>query len=422
MARERRGFADKFLSKIGKIDRRRLRDYIVQLLSRKDFFESIFNHLNEGIIVTDDELSILYSNPMARRMLLWPKDKLFQGEDLSERCPDGAVKEIWQSMRHRPRPLEQYECSIGPEGERRITLTAIRVEAPEPAGQGEEGTAEPATMWVFLLQDITDRYHSIEQHSRAQRLASLALLTSGVAHEIKNPLNSLHIHAQILLKEAEEAPKLEREKVRRATEVILEETERLTEIVDVFLQAARPQRPLLQRRSLNGVVDDLIRVFGPECESNGIELKTELDPDLPVMDIDSHLIFQAVRNLVRNAIEAHQNAAEPSGEVAAPEAPPRITVRTRLREDHALIEIEDNGPGIAEESVDKIFEPYYTTKFSGTGLGLMVVYRIVAQHGGALNVDSRPGQGTVFTISLPLAERPVRLLDEPEAAHAAESG
>lgn len=413
MDRKRRGFEDKFLSKIGKIDRHHLRDYILQLLSQKNFFETVFDHLSEGIFVTDSTLRILYSNPVARLMLQWAPRKYFIGERLTEHCPPGELQDIFLSMGRHPRRIEQYDCTIGQDSARKITLTAISVEAAEMGGL-DEGKL-PGTMWVFLLRDVTERYRSIEEHSRAQRLASLALLTSGVAHEIKNPLNSLNIHAQILLKtaEAEGEGELDRKKVRRAAEVILEETARLTEIVNEFIQATRPQRPVMDRQPLTRVLEDLKRIFGPECEQAGISFKVDADSDLPQIDMDAHLIFQALRNLVRNAIEAHLQAAVNAGESPEPEHPMLIAVRARSAGDSVKIEVADNGPGIAEETIDRIFEPYYTTKFNGTGLGLMIVYRIVAEHEGSINVESKVGFGTRFTISLPVAERPVRLLDKP---------
>lgn len=433
-------FENRFLSKIGKIDSRRIRDYVARLASQKAFFENIFARLDEGIIVTGDDLRILYCNPVARLFLQLPKRKRWMGADLADSCPRGELRDVLDSMKSRPRRIDHYECTTGQDSARHITLTTIAVPAPEEAlpqiadpdvgdihkgdageaaDAGEETSSKPASMWVYVLQDVTERYRSIEEQTRAQRLASLAMLTSGVAHEIKNPLNSLNIHAQILLEIAggegntggEGGDELDRAKVRRAAEVIIEESERLTRIVDEFIQAARPQSAVLSRQSIADVLAEIERIFGPQCEQAGIELRTEVDPDLPQVDIDAHLILQALRNLVRNAIEAHDAEPQTPGDDEPRDR--RILVRAALAAENMAIEVSDNGPGIAEENVDKIFEPYYTTKFNGTGLGLMVVYRIVTQHRGSIHVESRPGMGTRFVIALPLGERPVRLLEEP---------
>lgn len=409
--RQSRGFKDRFLSKFGKIDRHHIRDYLAQLLTQNQFLETIFDHLDEGIIVTDSKLRILYTNLISRRMLQWAPQKHFTGDPITDHCPRGELLDILKTMRKRPRPIEGYECDFGPEESRRLLVKAIALGSPEGAALAEHEAGE--SMWVFLLRDVTDRHRTIEEQSRAQRLASMALLTAGVAHEIKNPLNSLNIHAQILLREAEEesAPP-DRENVRRAANVILEETARLTRIVNEFIHAARPTRPVMERKYLNQLIEDLARIFGPECEKAGIEMRLDLDPELPAMEMDAHLVFQALRNLVRNSIEAHLLGAESREAGQAP----FIGIRTKMTGDTAALEIADNGPGIAEAEIDKIFEPYYTTKFNGTGLGLMVVYRIITQHGGSIHAESKPGIGTRFLVSLPLAERPVRLLGEPEKA------
>lgn len=413
MTRKAKSFDDRFLSKIGKIDRSHIREYLAQTLSQKQFLETLFDHLDEGIIVTDSGLRIIHSNGVARRMLQWPANKRFLGEPLAQRCPEGDLRFVLEQLTARPRALDGREFPFGPGGDRRLVLKAIPMDAPA------EDDGEPsAPLWVFLLQDATERYRTLEEQARAQRLASLALLTAGIAHEIKNPLNSLNIHAEILLKQGQSAEgrdSLDPAKVARAASVILEETQRLTEIVNVFIQAARPQGPILEKNSVNRVCEDIIRVLGPECEQAGVLLKADLDPDLPLILLDIHLMFQALRNLVRNALEAHEEALAAAVASPPPKDLPAIILRTRLSPGAVTIDVVDNGPGIPEDKLERIFEPYFSTKFDGTGLGLMVVYRVVTEHQGVIHVDSRPGVGTRFKITLPLTERPVRLLEEPRA-------
>lgn len=411
MSRKSKTFDDRFLSKIGKIDRSHIREYLAQTLSQKQFLETLFEHLDEGIIVTDSGLLVIHSNGIARRMLQWPPSKRYLGEALPMLCPEGELRDVLHEMSSRPRLMEGREFPFGPKGDRRLVLKALPMDPPEE----EEAGRKPEPMWVFLLQDVTERYRSLEEQARAQRLASLALLTAGIAHEIKNPLNSLNIHAEILLKQgqaAEEGEGLDAQKVSRAASVILEETQRLTEIVNVFIQSARPQGPILEKHSINRVLEDIVRVLEPECEQSGVTLRADLDPDLPLILLDIHLMFQALRNLVRNALEAHQESMK-SGRGDEGGEPPGIFLRTRLSAGAITIDVADNGPGIPEDKLDKIFEPYFSTKFDGTGLGLMVVYRVVTEHQGLIHVDSRPGVGTRFRITLPLTERPLRLLEEP---------
>jgi signal transduction histidine kinase len=405
------GFQDKFLSKLGKIDRDSIRDYLVHLLSQKQFFETIFGHLAEGIIVTDDRLRVVFSNPMARRLLQWPGQSRRLGEELPEICPPGKLREALVAMRERPRRIDGYELAHGPQDERRLSLTAIPASTETSGGERE-------MMWVFILQDVTEHQRAMEERARAQRLASLALLTAGVAHEIKNPLNSLNIHAHILRAEADpdSSRPLDRERVQRAAQVILEETERLTRVVDEFIQAARPRQPVLERVSIQSLLEDLERLFAPECERLGIDLRVEVDPEIGPIHADLGQLFKALRNLVRNAVEAHHRTASDDAPPGEARPAPTIRIAARLTDDRLVIEVADNGPGIARETVDKIFEPYYTTKFGGSGLGLMIVDQVVRAHQGLMRVETGPGAGARFTILLPLSERPTRLLEAPSAA------
>jgi signal transduction histidine kinase len=265
----------------------------------------------------------------------------------------------------------------------------------------------------MLLHDVTERYRRQSEQARARRLSSMATLTSGVAHEIKNPLNSLNIHAQMLAAEIRQAQAdrraLETSTAERAVEVIMEETKRLAHIVEQFIQAARPGILQFENRDLRPLIQSLEKIFRPECERAGIELDVTLDPDLPSLFIDEQQLLQALRNLVRNAIEALSERIEQARQ-AGDDFAPRLEIQALIDGDYLSLSVGDNGPGISEDLLEHIFEPYFTTKFSGSGLGLMVVYRIVNEHHGALHVDTHPGQGTRFIISLPLHKRPLRLL------------
>jgi signal transduction histidine kinase len=244
----------------------------------------------------------------------------------------------------------------------------------------------------------------MEEIRRIESIESLSTLTAGVAHEIKNPLNSMNIHAQLAKKSLKDlreeiGANVTLERIERSNRVIMEEIERLAKIVDGFLDAVRPARPNIRTHDLNKVLLGVAELIGPDCRSRGIELVLDLDPELTPVRIDADQILQCVLNVAKNAMESIE------GEHGA------IALRTKLKSDHVLIEVEDNGCGIPDEERLRIFEPYHTTKESGTGLGLMVVYRIVRAHRGAVGLRSEPGKGTVFSIGLPIDERPVRLLE-----------
>ncbi|MEN6626834.1 MAG: ATP-binding protein [Candidatus Sumerlaeia bacterium] len=401
------GFEDKLLSKLDKLDPDQIQNYITHLLGQKQLMQTVFDHLDEGIVVTDRALRVLFINRRARAMLGLNRVKSLVGEDLAGRMtPSHALAPTIESLRGHLRPIANYETNYGAQNQRTLNITTLLMRDPA-AAEPEENQ-----LLIILLRDVTDRVQREGEKARARRLTSMATLTSGIAHEIKNPLNSIDIHAQLLEAEVEKLRELdlgkEVEGVGRATRVILEETARMARIIEEFLLAARPVSPQLAPRDVRGLFEQLERIFRPVCERGGIELHMAVDPDLPPVLMDEHLMLQALRNLARNAIDALNDPQW--RQEREPEFIPRLAIESRLAGDSMQIIVQDNGPGIPEGTVEHIFEPYYTTKPGGTGLGLMVVYRIVSEHRGAMHIDTRPGDGSQFIISLPLHQKPVRLL------------
>ncbi|MCE5228500.1 PAS domain-containing protein [bacterium] len=416
------GFKDRFLSKLDRLDPDQIQNYLTHLLGQKQLMQTVFDHLDEGIVVTDPNLRMLFINRRARAMLGMSRQRSIVGDDLIARMPnDHALASTVESLRGHPRTIESYESSYGPNDQRTVSITTLLMRDPAAADDEEN------QLLILILRDVTDRVQRESEKARARRLISMATLTSGIAHEIKNPLNSINIHAQQLEIEIENArergaSEIELAPFNRASRVILEETSRLARIVDEFLLAARPISPTLEPLDLRVIFGQLDRIFRPECDRCRIELRMSSDPDLPPVMMDAHLMLQALRNLVRNAIDALCDPDWRNSRTA--EFVPRVLVESRLSADAVQIIIEDNGPGIPEGTLEHIFEPYFTTKPSGTGLGLMVVYRIVAEHHGAMHVDTHPGEGSRFIISLPLHQKPIRLLSqgEPQASPVAVQG
>ena len=403
------GFEDKLLAKLDKLDIDQIQQVLGQILGQKQFFGTLLDHLDEGVVVTNRALELVFANRRARTMLGWRRRRGEEGEDLLELvAADHPLRELLESLRGNPRSIDAHECTYGRNLDRQLAVTTLTMQAgdsrPRPAGE----------MLIILLRDVTDRYLRQAEQARAQRFASMATLTAGIAHEIKNPLNSLNIHAQLLQGEIDQARSGDRPpdltRTERASQVILEETARLSRIIDEFIQAARPRSPRLEPCDLAALLQSTARLFAPECERHGVQFTLHIEPDLPPVHLDEHQVVQALRNLVRNAVDALVDF-RPRARERDPEFEPGIELSARLAGDHIELTVADNGPGIPDEILEHIFEPYFTTKFSGTGLGLMVVYRIVTEHGGTLHVDSDPARGTLFTLNLPLHQRPVRLLE-----------
>lgn len=385
-------FAGKFLKKIKKVDTEQVEGFLAQILREKAFLEIILDSLTEGVVVAGQGTKVVFINETAKQLLGLTRTECL-GKEIAALLKAKSLQEVAEEFYETLEPVRQRTVTVRTPKVRHYAVTVIPIENDDAI----------MTHSVWIVSDRTEEERRAKEAQQVENMESLAVLTAGVAHEVKNPLNSLNIHAQLLAKGFRELQdrfghdaKIER--LQKSTHVILEEIERLAHVVDDFIHAVRPVRPNFQKTSLNRIVMNLAELFGPDCRERGIELTLTLDPDDPPLLIDADQIHQALLNVVKNAMEAIEG---PGG---------RLNIRTQTKSDHVLVEVEDNGCGIAEDDRLRIFEPYHTTKFSGSGLGLVLVFRIVKAHRGAIGLNSEIGVGTVFSIALPLDERPIRML------------
>jgi signal transduction histidine kinase len=237
-----------------------------------------------------------------------------------------------------------------------------------------------------------------EQSYHTEKLASLGTLAAGVAHEIKNPLGSMGIHLQLIQKKMGGKTRVDPRTISSHLGVLSEEVDRLNRIVVDFLFAVKPMDTHLEDGDINVVIQELLEFVRPELDQAGVRIESRLSPAVPLLRIDARFVKQALLNLIKNAV-----AAMPEGGT--------LTVSTERADNDALVRVSDTGAGIPEEIMDKIFEPYFTTKPFGTGLGLTIVFKIVKEHFGDISVASRVGEGTTFTIQLPIMTREKIMID-----------
>ena len=231
-----------------------------------------------------------------------------------------------------------------------------------------------------------ERLRLEEQLNEAQRLASLGKMVAAVSHEIKNPLGIVRSTAEILGNRISKvAPGNE-----HLANIIVEETSRLDAIVREFLDFARPPEAKMAPRSLNAVIERVLRFMEPEFKQKSVVVRTELG-DLPEIFMDSEQVYQVVFNIVFNATQAMPYGGD-------------IMVQTRMDQEQAtvVLKVTDTGIGISPEKIDQIFTPFYTDKNRGTGLGLTIAKNIVEQHHGVIAVTSRPDEGSTFSVTLPV--------------------
>jgi signal transduction histidine kinase len=261
-------------------------------------------------------------------------------------------------------------------------------------GEQTEGNA-------VILRDTTESRKSAAETLESERFSALTLLAAGVAHEIGNPLNSLHIHLQLLERRARKLPGKARGEIEAGVRVAREEVNRLDHIITQFLRAIRPQPIQTRLEDLNALVRESVEFLKPEINNRNILVELECDQDLPLAQVDRDQIKQAFYNVIRNSFQAMK-----SGGI--------LRIRTGTDDAHSFIEFADTGGGISVDDMGRIFQPYFTTKSSGTGLGLLIVRRIVRAHGGEISIESTEGKGLVLTIRLPHLDRRVRFLESGE--------
>jgi len=221
---------------------------------------------------------------------------------------------------------------------------------------------------------------------RSERLATVGRMAAQIAHEVRNPLSSIGLNAELL---GDELPG-QADEARRLVASIIGEVDRLAEITETYLRFARLPRPKLEREDLGELIASVMELARGELVQAGIDVRVEVPSELPEIMADEGQLRQALINLIRNAREALTGA--PSK---------RLSIVVSVEGDRLALRVSDSGAGIAPGDLAKIFDPFFSTKAQGTGLGLALVQQIVIDHGGTIEVDSAPGAGTTFTLRLP---------------------
>lgn len=390
-----RRFYQRAVDRLDKIDYEQLRELFRRLASDNDLLGMVLDSMARGIIVTNTAGRILLVNRAAERLVPF-------------RSSDYAQKRVWAAIADREIAAFLRDTLQRQENARDRDFTtssgAVRtlsfgvlplVHERHVAGN------------LIYAEDVTEKRAAEARLRRAESLAALTTLTAGVAHEIKNPLGAIGIHLQLIQRrlgtEQEELGPVAWEAIREAVEVIEEEVARLNQIVVDYLFAVRPIDVDLASGEVNEVLEELLRLLRPELQEAGIELREDLACNLPQVLFDQRYLREALLNIIKNAIAAM---------VEAPQAKqPRVLfISSAATADAVTIRIGDTGPGIAPEIQGKIFEPYFTTRDFGSGLGLTLVYKIVKEHLGEIELDSKPGEGSTFAISIPVPQAEKRLL------------
>ena len=242
--------------------------------------------------------------------------------------------------------------------------------------------------WLYA-RSANRRMRQFRDRSRqSARLAYLGTLAGGLAHEIKNPLSTFNINLQ-LLEEDFERGDASPTRVSTRLQGLRREVKRLQEVLDDFLRFARGYDLQLIDESVNDLIDEVLDFVGPEAQQNNVNIVRGFAEDAPSCRLDRNLVKQAFLNIIINAQQAMPDGGD-------------LMVRTTVEDDGIRIDFIDTGPGIGSENLSRIWDVYFSTKKGGTGLGLPTARRIVEEHNGTIEVHTESGQGTCFTVRLPL--------------------
>ena len=386
--------------KISKFSESQIQSLFESMSLDNEMLFSIIESLTSGILIVDNEWKPRFSNKASERYILFStspnensKEKLF--EIVKDKDISDFFKKCYE--KNSTNVSEEFTVSTLSGTIRFLSISVMPfICKDEVVGN------------TVVIRDITDKRNQEILLHRMEHLASLTNVAASVAHEIKNPLGAISIHIQLLQKAISKARKennqLPDEKfLENYLNVVNEEIDNLNKSVVDFLFAVRPVSAKLELLYPNRLIKKIMDFFKPEFEKENITLDISLSTDDIRLLLDEKLFKDVVINLSQNSIYAiNENLHNIQKGI--------LKISSQISHDKYILKIFDNGIGISESKLAKIFEPYYTTKATGTGLGLTTVYKIIKEFSGDINVKSVEGEGTEFTITLPIPQLDKKLL------------
>ncbi len=345
----------------------------------RENIDQVLGGLDDGLLLFSVEGRAVMVSPAVERFLSLPSDQLLgrRAEDIFP--PDHEVREA----------IKLRDGEFEPVASAEVVLSGIDC-PPRRVGVSVEvigeGDARMGTLVKF--KDLESRERIGTQLQVSERLANLGRITAGVAHEVKNPLNSMRIWLENLKASLPDADGLQLQAVR----VLDNEIDRLDSVVKRFLDFTRPPEMHQEESGLKGILEEVLAVERPEFDKANVKLESRLDAGVGNVLVDRPLLKQALLNLLVNALDAMPGGGQ-------------LFVELRRRGEMAEIEIRDTGRGIAPEHRQRIFQLFFTTRPGGSGIGLASAFRTVQLHNGSINFESEVGRGTTFRINLPLARQ-----------------
>jgi two-component system, sporulation sensor kinase E len=381
---------ERLIERLGQMDSQSIQGYFLRLVREKGVLDTIFNTIQEGIIVMKPDLEMEYVNVAAFELLGLPENII--GEKINRFLKEIDWNELLMMKASAWDGFSRQEIEVFYPKHRFLTFYLL----PQQDESGEK--IEKITL---ILHDITQMRLEAESTKESELLQALTMLSAGVAHEIGNPLNSLNIHLQLMQRLTKRVKETEvAEEADELLNICISEVERLDLIIHQFLGAVRSSKPELVAVRVDEILSESVHFMKAEIENKNIVIEAILADNISTIPGDKGQLKQAFYNIIKNAIQAMPDGG-------------KLTIGCKSNGDFLQITFMDTGKGIKLKNMGKIFDSFHTDRQGGTGLGLFIVERVIRDHGGNIGVSSNEGEGTIFTIRLPLLTRRTRRLEAP---------
>ncbi|MCQ2591707.1 MAG: ATP-binding protein [Treponema sp.] len=413
------GYVKKAFKKASKLSNEQLRNILDDLMEENEVLYSVLESITTGLMILDNNFCLLRSNAITESrvsFLVHPSDPKVSSMKVWEILNDEEIAQFFKNCEEKEITNSSDEFSIATEGGTvrflNIIMTPL-IHKGKLAGR------------IIQIRDITEKKKQEVILHRMENMANLTNLAAGMAHEIKNPLGAISIHIQLIQKALAKARENEnvlppKKFVEDHIDVINEEIEHLNKLIMDFLMAVRPVKATLELKNPTRLIKGIVDFITPEFTSNNIKVNfTASEKEVKIL-LDEKLFRDIIVNLAQNSLEAIKtrfNITKDSAEASTEnewkncsEKSPFFDIEAFCNENKYILRISDNGCGMNSETVSKIFEPYYTTKANGTGLGMTMVYKIVKEFSGEIRVKSEENVGSSFTMVFPIPQKDKKLL------------
>lgn len=384
--KEEKDLVDAIAERVGRIVERKKSQKA--LLESENRFRDLVEHSITGISIIQDG-QIVYQNPEQEKLLgPLPRPIIFADADSIHPDDVEKVNRYYQAMRKKnfqDSPIDFKFCMSG-KNVKQDRMKWVQCQTNRIKFQGKDAL-------LLNIMDITKTKELEQLLTRQDKMASLGRVAAGIAHEIRNPLSGINIYLNTLKNYFRKGGN--EEKVEEIMKQIQSASIKIESVIRRVMDFAKPSEPEMNLIDMNIPISEAISLTAVSLRKSGIEISTSLENNLPLIYADKHMMEEVFLNLLNNAAEA----------MKAMESDQKVIITSFAEDDHIIIEISDSGPGVPKKIQNEIFDPYFTTKHEGTGIGLSFCYRIITDHGGSLTVSDSHLGGATFHIDIPVKDK-----------------